>query len=175
MDTILKWASQYSVPVLVLICVGAAFVYVLKLITERTIETQFNKHTKELELKLERHSEFEQQVFLDRYKLVCEFSQRLSRITTDLNRAAQGITVEGLFNGAEFVALTTVFEDLAAKRFQLSDKFHQFFYHQAQVVLSLSNSKTAEQRKELEEKYLQNLDQLTKMANDEFGTDKISW
>jgi hypothetical protein len=114
-------------------------------------------------------------VLLDRYKLVCEFAQHLSRITTDLNRASYGIEVQGLFNGIEVVPLTTVFEDLAAKRFQLSDQFHQFFYRQAQVVLSLANAKTAEQRKEVEAEYLRNLDQLTKMANDEFGTDKVSW
>jgi len=175
MEKILEWASQYSLPVLVLICVGTAIIFILKMITERAIETQFNRYSKELELKLERRSEFIQQVLLDRYKLVCEFAQRLSQITTNLNRDYHGIEVQGLFNGKDVVPLTAVFEDLAAKRFQLSHQFYQFFYRQAQVVLSLANAKTLEQRKEVEAEYIRNLEQLTEMANDEFGTNKVSW
>lgn len=175
METILKWSSQYSIPVLVLICVGAALVFVLKLTTEQAIENQFKQHARELELKLERRSAFEQQVLLDRYKLVSEFAQRLQRITTDLNRASHGMKVEGLYQGSELVPLTAIFEDLSTKRFQLSDQFYQLFDRQARVVLSLANAKTAEERVKVEAEWVRGLDQLMKMANDQFGTDKVSW
>ena len=153
---------------------------ILKRVKETTkvteeVKAAINRSSKALELKLERRSEFEQQILFERYKLVCEFAQRLSQITTDLNRAYHGKDVEGLFDGNEVVPLTGVFEDLAAKKFQLSDQFHQFFFRQAQVVLSLVNSKTEETRKEIESNYIQNLERLTEMANSEFGTDRVSW
>ena len=143
--------------------------------TTEEVKAVINRSSKELELKLERRSEFEQQILLERYKLVCEFAQRLSQITTDLNRAYHGKKVEGLFDGNEVVPLTAVFEDLAAKKFQLSEQFHRYFYRQAQVVLSLANLEDKESRRDTESKYLQNLAQLTEMANAEFGTDKVSW
>ena len=111
----------------------------------------------------------------ERYKLVCEFAQRLSQITTDLNRAYHGRQIEGLFDGNEVVPLTAVFEDLAAKKFQLSEQFHRYIYRQAQVVLSLANLEDKENRRDIESKYLHNLARLTEMANAEFGTDKVSW
>ena len=153
---------------------------ILKRVKETTkvteeVKTEINRSSKELELKLERRSDFEQQILLERYKLVCEFTQRLSRITTDLNRTIHGKNVVGLYDGNEVVPLTEVFEDLAAKKFQLSERFHQFFYNHAQVVLLVANSKSEETRRESEFKYLKNLEKLTKIANEEFGTDKVSW
>ncbi len=175
MGTLLDWASQYSAPVLVLASLGAALIFVLKLVTERAVAAQFDRHAKELELKLERRSEFEEQALLDRYKLVCEFAQRLARITTDLNRVSHGQEVEDLYSGSELVPLTAVYEDLSARRFQLSEAFHQFFTRQANVVMALANAGKGGRRREVEGQYLRNLDELTRLVNEEFGTHRVSW
>jgi hypothetical protein len=175
METLIAWASKYSAPVLLLLCIGAALIFVLKAVTERTIEAEFARLSKELELKLERRSEFEQQVLLERYRLVSDFAARLSRITTDLNRARSRRKVKDLYDGNELLPLTAVYEDLAVKSFQLSTKFHKFFSEQANVVLRLANARTDEERREVEAEYLRNLSRLTTLVNEEFRTDRISW
>ncbi len=125
--------------------------------------------------RLERRSEFEQYLLMERYKLISEFAYRLGRITTDLNRAWHGQEVEGLYNDTELVPLTAVFEDLAARSFQLSDKFHKIFYDQAGVVLQMARASDDESRARVQRQYGENLQRLTKMVNAEFGTEKISW
>ena len=125
--------------------------------------------------RLERRSEFDQYLLMERYKLISEFSYRLSRITTDLNRARHGQEVEGLFKDTEIVPLTAVYEDLAARSFQLSDKFHKFFFDQAGVVLQIAQASTDKSRERMQRQYVENLQRLTKMVNAEFGTEKISW
>ena len=67
-ETLIDWAAQYSAPILVLLCIAAATIFVLKMVTERTIEAKFSQMQKTIELSLERRSEFEQRVLLDRYQ-----------------------------------------------------------------------------------------------------------
>jgi hypothetical protein len=175
METILKWASKYSLPVLVLICLGAGLIYLLKFTTEQVIEAEFNRRAKEIEVALERRSTFEQQVLLDRYKLVANFAERLEKVSTDVNRLSQGKKVEGLVNQGELPSLTSIYEDLTANRFVLPDRFYSFFEHQAELILKMANAKTEEERNRFALEYISNYDKLLKLANDEFGTDKLSW
>ncbi|MBM3240376.1 hypothetical protein FJZ31_29185, partial [Candidatus Poribacteria bacterium] len=97
MNTVLQWASNYSIPVLVLLSSLAALIYVLQLVTGQAVKSQFDRYLKELELRLERRLDFEQYVLLERYKLTCEFAQRLSQIMTNLNRHRHGQEVENLY------------------------------------------------------------------------------
>ena len=60
MESLIDWAAQYSAPILVLLCIAAATIFVLKMVTERTIEAKFSQMQKTIELSLERRSEFEQ-------------------------------------------------------------------------------------------------------------------
>ena len=175
METLLEWADKYSAPVLLMLCVGAALVFLLKLVTERTIEAEFSRLAKQLDLKLERRSEFEQQVLLERYRLVCDFASRLSRITTDLNRVKSGQDVKDLFHANELVPLTTVYEDLASKSFQLSTPFHQFFIQHAGKILNIANAQTPAERETATTAYANNLAHLNVLVNEEFKTSGVSW
>lgn len=149
----------------------------VRLQTEATERIKFEvaKDLTQFTQRMERRSEFEQYVLQERYKLISEFAHRLSRVMTDLNRSRRGIEVEGLFNQNDVVPLTGVFEDLAARSFQLSSKFHEFFYEQANVVLSFVQASTEDEHDKVGAQYLRNLTALSKMVNAEFGTEKISW
>lgn len=175
METLIEWASEYSAPVLLMLCIGAVLVFLLKLVTERTIEAEFSRLAKQIDLKLERRSEFEQYVLLERYRLVCDFASRLSRISTDINRAKSGQVVKDLFNENELVPLTAVYEDLASKSFQLSVKFHEFFIEQAGIVLSVANAQTNAEREAATAAYIKNLARLNVLVNEEFRTSGVSW
>ena len=143
--------------------------------TTEKIKGDVAKELAQFTQRLERRSEFEQHILMERYERISEFAYRLSRIMTDLNRAWYGQEVEGLFKDNDVVPLTSVFEDLSARSFQLSDKFHKFFYEQAGIVLQVAQATTKDTRERLQGQYLKNLKKLTKMVNTEFGTDKISW
>jgi hypothetical protein len=86
-----------------------------------------------------------------------------------------GHKVEGLFNGTELSPLTAVYDDLAAKSFQLSGQFHKFFYNQTDIVLQMAQANINAARATVQQQYTENLQRLTEMVNAEFGTDKISW
>jgi hypothetical protein len=143
--------------------------------TTEEVKREIAKELAHFTQRLERRSEFEQYLLMERYKLISEFAYRLSRITTDLNRVRHGQDVEGLFKDNEVVPLTAVFEDLAIRSFQLSEKFHKFFFEQAGVVLQMAQTSTDEELARIKQKYTTNLQRLTKMVNAEFGTEKISW
>ena len=87
MGTIIELFEQYSAPIILMIAFSSAIVYVIKLVIDKTVATHFDRYTKEIELRMNRRSEFEQKVLLDRYELVSEIANRIERVTTDLNRA----------------------------------------------------------------------------------------
>lgn len=143
--------------------------------TTEDVKADVTKELSQFTQRMERRSEFEQHLLMERYKLISEFAYRLSRITTDLNRYWHGQQVEALFDGNEVVPLTAIYEDLAARSFHLSEKFHKFFYEQAGVVLEMAQASTSEARERGQRRYLDNLRRLSEMVNAEFGTEKVSW
>ncbi len=67
-DEILKWAGQYSAPVVILLAFGAALIFVFQQVVKKVVETEFDKRNKRLELLLQRRSNFEEKVLLDQYE-----------------------------------------------------------------------------------------------------------
>ncbi len=175
MGTIIELFEQYSAPIILMIAFSSAVVYVLKLVIDKTVSTHFDRYTKEIELRMNRRSEFEQKVLLDRYELVSEIANRIERVTTDLNRARHGAEVKGLFDKGDIVPLTEIFEDIASKRYLLTEQFYQLFLNQCQVVLKIANAKDKSCLEQLTRKYLSNREEFTKLVNEVFGIDKISW
>lgn len=86
MDTLFAWPSQYSTPVVTLLALSAAGIYVLKNVMESAISAQFNKHTRQIELLLERRARFEEKVLLDQYELVKALQADIIDVGADLNR-----------------------------------------------------------------------------------------
>ena len=121
MDELLKWAGQYSAPVVILLACGAALIFAFQHVVEKAVEGEFEKRNKRIELLLQRRSNFEEKVLLDQYDAVTKLQLKLANIGADLNRLRSGIEVEGLMKGKDIVPLSEVSIDLQAKRFLLKE------------------------------------------------------
>ena len=76
-NSILDWLTKYSPPVVLLLALGGMFIFVSKQVTENVITANFEKYKKEVELRLQRRSNFEERVLLDRYNCFATFIQKL--------------------------------------------------------------------------------------------------
>lgn len=175
MDKLAQWATQYSAPVLLLLAFGAALLFAARLIAERLIATRFAQLERAMELRQQRRSAFEQQVLTERYRIVCDMVQRLARISTELNRAAQGASVPGLIEGGEVVPLTAVYEDLAARRIQLTAGLFDTLLELAHAVMLAAQAASPEEREAAGQDYLERLEAVRQQVNAEFGSDEIRW
>jgi len=175
MNEVLKWLSAYSPAIVLLLSLGAAFIFILKFVTEKTIANAFDRYKKTLELKLEKRSNFEEKILLDRYLVIRELQTKIGTVMTNLNRIRHGATVEGFEVNNDIVPLTEVFELLAVNKYLITDKFHSILWQQAHIALQFSNETDAYQQKQLEEKYLALLQEFYTEMNAMFQLEKIKW
>jgi hypothetical protein len=130
MTEILGWLQQYSTGVVVLIAIGAALLYLMKLLIEKTIDNG-----------LKRRSAFEEKVLTDRFTLLASFSSRMHKVTTTLNRVRAGQPrPDGFFVHNEIVPLTTICEDISANRLVLGETFHQMLFEKTDAMVRLANA-----------------------------------
>lgn len=143
MDAILKWLSAYSLPVVILLAIGGAFLFVFQKIAEKAVAQAFDRHAKALELRLTRRSAFEEKILTDRYLALLELNGRLHQFLTTLNRMRSGQPApEGFYadgHPREVVPLTAIFEDIEAKRLTLAEEFHELLVQKAQLALEAVN------------------------------------
>lgn len=175
MDSILNWLTKYSPPIVLLIAFCAALIFLFKNITEKAISAQFDQYKKDVDLRLQRRSNFEERVLLDRYTLVRDIQTRIGRVMTDLNRTKSGTKVEGLMRDGDIVPLTEVFELLANNRYLLTERFHKILNAEAQLTIKYANARDPEAIKEIQSEYLGLLDSFHLSMNEVFGIDKITW
>jgi hypothetical protein len=173
MAEILTWLEKYSAPVVVLLVLAGALLYVLKLTTEKAISAEFNRYTKDLELKLERRSNFEERILLERYSLLRDIDSRFGTITTDINRLRAGQAVGGLYDENEIVPLTTVFELLNTNRYLLTDSMQKLMLKRANNVLSIANAKTDNALQQASQEMLALQNEFHAMMVDAFALDRI--
>ena len=175
MDQILSLLTDNSPAIVTLLACGSALVYVLKSVTEKAISTEFDRYKKEIELKLERRSKFEEKILLDRYTSVVDLQTRIGRVMTDLNRHRHGTEVENLFQDNDIVPLTAVFELLAANRYLITERFHKILWEESQLVILLANERDADRMSTHHATYAGLQGEFQKAMNDVFGIDKITW
>lgn len=130
MTEILEWLQQYSVGVVILIALGAALLYLMKLLIEKTIDNR-----------LKRRSAFEEKVLTDRFTLLASFSTRMHKVTTTLNRIRSGQPMPaGFLVHNEIVPLTGIYEDISANRLVLGETFHAMLCEKADAMMRLANA-----------------------------------
>ncbi len=173
MDQIASWFTTYSPPAALLLIVGAAIIFVLRLTVERAIDGRFEQQNRILALALERRSRFEEKILLDRYQKVCELQTRFSRIMLDLRRHFHGAEVNDLFAGNEVVPLTALFQDIADSRYLLTETFHGVLYREALLALDFANSKGDVNRFSQRQMELQT--EFRTAMNRVFGIDRIAY
>ncbi|AFD06113.1 hypothetical protein [Solitalea canadensis] len=175
MDDIITWLTKYSPPIVFLLVIGAIFIYLVKLITEKTISNEFDKHKKVFELDLEKRSNFEEKILMDRYLMIRELQTKIGIVLTNLKRVKNGTKLEGFIVNNDIVPLTEVFESLAVNKYLITDKFHRIFWEQSQIALQFANETNEAKMKELGDNYLNLVDELYKEMNEMFELDKIKW
>ncbi|MBA3965034.1 MAG: hypothetical protein H0X47_04555 [Nitrospirales bacterium] len=175
MEVLLEWIKHYSLPVVVLLCLGTVWVFVLSKTVEQAISAEFDQRTKQVNVRLEKRSNFEEQVLLDRYKVVRDVERRIQKVATDLNRVRHGSKVKGRMNGSAIVPLTEVFEELNSNRFLLTKPLYHILSRQAQLVLNMEQERDLERSRELETEYVKSHDEFIAAMNREFEINKISY
>lgn len=174
MTDILDWLGSYSGPVLVLIVLGAGFLFVARTVVERGVDAGISTRAEKWRLELGRRSAFEERVLTDRYVAFQDLFGRLQGISTTLNRIAHGQDPpDGFFDDLsarrDLVPLTAVFEDLATKEPILGSQLHSALEAAAQAVLILANRAGEDQR------WIAARAALLVAAEQEFGLSKIKW
>ena len=173
MDSILDWLTKYSPPIVFLIGLGAVFLFAFKNITESAISAQFDQYKKEVELRLQRRSNFEERILLDRYTILRDIQSRMQRVMTDLNRRRSGTEVEGLMRNRDIVPLTEIFELINNNRYLITDRFTKFFGARLSLGSSTPMRKIHEnQQISGPRKWHKSFDAAMKEL---FGIDKITW
>ena len=176
MEGILSWLKEYSPPVVLLLLVGSAVLFVLRLTVEKSIATSFEAHAKKLELRLARRSTFEEKVLADRYALVTDLSARLQKVMTNLNRMRSGQPVpEGFMKQKEIVPLTEIFEDLETHRLALTEEFYQLFQGNAQLVLKAANARNPQEWDDIAKEWLRLGEEIRSAAENTFRIREIRW
>ena len=176
MSEVLEWLKDYSPGVVLLMALGAALVFVIKLIVEKSVESTFDARTKQLEKALERRSTFEEKLLSDRFSLIAAFASRLERVMTNLNRLRSGRAApDGFMKQHEIVPLTEIFEDLNVHRLVLGEVFHGLFLNQAQLALRAANTSSDEGWKALAEEWIGVQEAIRREAEAAFGISGIKW
>ena len=175
MQIILEWAKSYSAPAAILLVCGAALIYILQRIVEKTIEAQFDVRSKRLELLLQRRSNFEEKILLDQYAAVSDLQLRIKKIEADINRQRHGVTVEGLMKGNDIVPLSEVFVELEAKSFMLKEHLCDLLKGEVRALISFANAKHPTEVKSCEQQILNLNTELRAEMDAVFGIDQITW
>jgi len=175
MEDILGWLTKYSPPVLLLVLLGGAFIFVSKQVTENAISAQFEQYRKEVELRLQRRSNFEERVLLDRYVLLRDIHTKLGGVMTDLNRVKSGTTVKGLLHNGDLVPLTEVFELIEANRYLITERFRTILSSQGQLEIQYANTQDAKVIEKILSDYVELEGKFDQAMNEVFGLDRITW
>jgi hypothetical protein len=178
MTQLLDWLTKYSPAVVLLLAFGAGLLFVIKLIVEKSITSEFDAKSKVFESLLKRRSAFEEKVLSDRFALITGLSTRLERVMTNMNRLLSGqLAPDGFMKQSEIVPLTEIFEDIEIHRLVLGEDFHRLFSEQAQLALKIANvsrSSPEEWRNGIEE-WTRLRQEIRLAAEAAFGISKIHW
>ncbi|MCF3131964.1 hypothetical protein [Streptomyces olivochromogenes] len=176
-DTLLRWLADHSLPVVAGLAAGAGLLYIIRLIIDRFVEKGISLAFRERELHLESRSAFEDRVLEDRFRLFNDIVTRLVRITTDLNRVRRGrdATQEPFLQDGELFPLTQVFEDCELHRLVLGEELYAVLINAARVVLQLVQADSEEQYRTLGGAWIQVLDKVRKVGEENFGLSRIKW
>lgn len=175
MNVIIEWIQKYSAPVVILLACGAALIFLLQQVVEKSVESEFEKRNKRIELLLTRRSNFEEKVLLDQYNTVIDLQSRIGKIGADLNRLRHGIKVESFMKGNEIVPLTEIYLELQSKQFLLKEEFYEILQNEADNLLALANAKKPEEIERLGRNFLDLNTKFKDRMNHAFGINQINW
>ncbi len=163
MNQLLQWAKQYSAPTLVILALGAAFVFILQNVAERAISSEFDRRLEEMTLLIERRSRFEEKVLLDKYVKVTELQSKIERETMTLGQKPPE------------EPLDEIMKDAVAYRYLIGDKFFNLFKEEKKLLLKTAYEHDKARQNELYNKYQSFRQLFRQLLNEHFGIDRITW
>lgn len=180
MQELMAWLANYSPGIVLLLAIGAALIFLLKLVVEKVVSAQFGLQSKQLEIHFARRSAFEEKVLAERFALVNALSARLEQVAVELNRLRTGQPLQdGIMQGNELVPLTTVFVDLEIHRLLLGERFYQLLSRMAQTALAIAQvvQQQGDQGAwaQLGQQWAALRTELREAADEAFGLSQIHW
>ena len=184
MDQIILWLKEYSPPVALLLMIGIAAAYFLKLVIEKQIDKSFQAANRRIELLLARRSAFEEKVLTQRYSLITELSGRMHEILIELERASKGQGLSpDIYRNGELLPMTRVDQDLRVNRLALTESFYNLLREKYEVleiaIKALQDAANAEDPAAARSRIAIQVDKVDARLRDEadrvFGISKISW
>jgi hypothetical protein len=175
MKDLYELLTQNSPFFIIMVLVLVSTVFVLKLIFEKSLSTEFDKYKKSMELKLKKRSRFDEKILLDRYNLIRDIQARQHKVLTIINRIRHGIKVDNFIIQNEPVQMTEVYELLALNKIIITLPIHDKLIKQADLIMKIINDKAFTKREKFEKEYLTMIDDLNSEMNKMFGLDKIKW
>lgn len=181
MDEILKWLSEYSLPVVILLAIAGTLLFIVRGAAEKAVEHAFDRHAKEFELRLTRRSAFEERVLIDRYTAVIELNARLDSFMTMTKRIRSGQAPPDGFYAlgtvrSEAVPLTAIYEELATKRLSLTEEFYSLLWEKAGLALQGINLGPDPDKWDAhEQQWIKSQDRIREAFRKVFKLDSITW
>ncbi len=168
MEQILKWLSEYSWPVVLLLVVGAIFIYLVKLITEKAVSNEFDKVKKMTELVLEKRSNFQEKVLLDRYNVAVRIHSKIAAEATNAGRVRGGQDLATITENGKIVGLNEVFELLSNNKYLLPRQIYDALYARAKIVHELYYEPNPTKESPLIKRYMDSIESFGLVMNDFF-------
>lgn len=140
MDLLVKYLTRYSPPVIIaLVClfIGGYFV---KYGIERTLEAEFQKRDRQLELAMKRQSNFQEKVMWEKYLVLTSQNREMHELRAEINGSYITNSDSKTFkNGPDVPRLTAVYEQLNINRFLIGEEMYQLMRKQARILLQFAN------------------------------------
>ena len=140
MDLLVKYLTRYSPPVVIaLVClfIGCYFV---KYGIERTLEAEFQKRDRQLELAMKRQSNFQEKVMWEKYLVLTSQNREMHELRAEINGSfITNADSKSFKNGQDVPRLTAVYEQLNINRFLIGEEMYQLMRKQARILLRFSN------------------------------------
>lgn len=176
MNQVLTWIETYSPVTVFLLIFISISAFLLRQTAEKAISTQFEKYSKDVELRLERTSKFKEQILLDSYKVSIELEACLLNINLNLARAVKGNAPSGFIVNGEIQSLSDLTYKLNTERYLLPPKICKILGIQRDILFKMVdafNQKDSDLLSELDNNFMKQSDYFQHQMTKCFGLGKL--
>lgn len=148
MDVLVKYIARYSPPVVVTIVVLFIGGYFIKYGIEKTLEVEFQKRDRQLELAMKRQSNFQEKMMWQKYLVLTSQNEVMHQLRAEINGYLIRKDVEPTFmKDGDMYRLTEVYEQLNINRFLIGEDMYKLMRQQGRLLIQLSKLKPKEDEK----------------------------
>jgi hypothetical protein len=146
MDVLFRYISRYSPPVIVAIITLVIGGYFIKYGIERTLEAEFQKRDRELELAMKRQSNFQEKVLWQKYSLLTSQNEILHQLRAEIHGYILGTAEQTFVKNGHVYRLTDVYEQLNINRFLIGEEMYRLMTQHAATLQRFSKLKSKQDK-----------------------------